>query len=125
MECPFCSDTARLKKSGNNFYGFALRDTHPVTEGHTLIVPHRHVEDIFSLHDDERHALFELLDESKEELLRNDNTITGFNIGINMGADAGQTIEHLHIHLIPRRHGDTEDPRGGVRGVIPAKQHYP
>ena len=87
-------------------------------------VPKRKVQSIFDLTDKETAAMFELLHLQKEDLKNKDTSITGFNIGVNDGEDAGQTIMHCHIHLIPRRSGDMEDPRGGVRGVIPEKQSY-
>ena len=101
-----------------------IEDAYPVTKGHHLIIPKRHVLTWFDLNSDERAALDKLLHQQRKVLLASDPSITGFNIGINCGEDAGQTIPHCHVHLIPRRHGDTEDPRGGVRGAIPTKQHY-
>jgi ATP adenylyltransferase len=103
---------------------YAIRDGFPVTEGHTLVIPKRHVEDYFGLTQDELVACDELLRVSKEQIQNQDASVTGFNIGINAGESAGQTIFHCHLHLIPRRTGDVVDPRGGVRGVIPGKQKY-
>ena len=101
------------------------RDTaYPVTEHHTLIISNRHVSNFFELNDEENKELSLILKDQKKELQNLDKTITGFNVGVNIGKDAGQSIMHCHIHLIPRRKGDVEDPRGGVRGVIPAKQKY-
>ena len=82
------------------------------------------VNDFFDLNINEKEAIFELLELEREKLIEQDNLITGFNIGINDGSDAGQTVMHCHVHLIPRRNGDMSDPRGGVRGVIPEKQSY-
>ena len=100
-----------------------IRDAFPVSPGHTLIIPRRHVGSFFELTPPERARMFELLTQAKAEL---DGTLQpdGFNIGINDGAAAGQTVAHLHLHLIPRYRGDTPDPRGGVRWVLPAKAKY-
>ena len=103
---------------------FVVRDSYPVTKHHTLIIPHRHVSSFFDLNDNEFNDLNKILKKQRQSLLDLDKEITGFNIGVNAGADAGQTIMHVHIHLIPRRKGDIENPRGGVRGVIPSKQKY-
>ena len=103
---------------------FVIRDIYPVTKYHTLIIPNRHVSDFFDLNDNELNDLNKILKKQRQSLLDLDKEITGFNIGINAGVDAGQTIMHVHIHLIPRRKGDIENPRGGVRGVIPSKQKY-
>ena len=87
-------------------------------------MPRRHVGDYFDLHQPERNAIDRLVHECRDHLSASDNTIDGFNVGANAGQSAGQTVFHVHVHLIPRRTGDTENPRGGVRGVIPAKQDY-
>ena len=106
-------------------YFFIIRDTaYPVTEHHTLIISNRHISNFFELDDNENKELAQILKKQKKELQNLDKTITGFNVGVNIGKDAGQSIMHCHIHLIPRRKGDVEDPRGGVRGVIPEKQKY-
>lgn len=89
-----------------------------------LIIPKRHVTDYFELNEDELKAANKLLHELKVEILDTDPTVTGFNIGMNCGESAGQTVFHCHIHLIPRRKGDVENPKGGIRGVIPDKQKY-
>jgi diadenosine tetraphosphate (Ap4A) HIT family hydrolase len=102
----------------------AFEDRFPVSYGHLLIVPKRHVPDWFSMNDGERLQADELLRAMKYKLEKSDNTITGFNVGMNCGESAGQTIFHAHIHLIPRRDGDTPNPTGGVRGVIPDKMCY-
>jgi ATP adenylyltransferase len=101
-----------------------IEDKYPVTKGHTLIIPKRHFPNFFDISPDEMDDIETLLFIRKEELEATDKTIEGFNIGINIGEVAGQTVGHLHIHLIPRRKGDMDDPRGGVRGVIPEKQKY-
>lgn len=100
-----------------------IRDAFPVSPGHTLIIPRRHVGSFFQLTAPERESMFELLTQAKVEL---DETLQpdGFNIGINDGAAAGQTVPHLHLHLIPRYRGDAPDPRGGVRWVLPDQAKY-
>ena len=121
--CVFCEiDPGKI--TATNELAFALFDGFPVALGHTLVVPHRHVADFFELTQEEHQAVFQLVAEMRERLLSEDDSIDGFNVGVNAGSVAGQTIFHCHVHLIPRREGDVEDPRGGVRGVIPDKQHY-
>ena len=122
-DCVFCNlDESRIEIE--NDLALSFKDLYPVTNGHTLVIPKRKVQSFFDLTKEETTAMFELLYLQKEDLKNKDSSITGFNIGINDGEDAGQTIMHCHIHLIPRRSGDMEDPRGGVRGVIPEKQSY-
>ena len=99
-------------------------DSYPVSKHHVLIFPKRHVKDYFELNNDEILACNKLVKILKDFILKKDITVKGFNIGTNAGKVAGQTIMHCHIHLIPRRKGDVENPQGGVRGVIPSKQHY-
>ena len=121
--CPFCElPTSRI--IAENELALVFRDGFPVTTDHTLIIPKRHVADYFDLYPPERNAIEALLQQQKSAIKSADTSVTGFNIGINAGADAGQTVFHCHIHLIPRRSGDVEDPRGGVRGVIPDRQKY-
>jgi len=123
-DCIFCKKI-NCKVLEERKYFFIIRDTaYPVTEHHTLIISNRHVSNFFELDGEENKELSIILKNQKEELQNLDKTITGFNVGVNIGKDAGQSIMHCHIHLIPRRKGDVEDPRGGVRGVIPAKQKY-
>ena len=123
-DCIFCKKT-NCKVLEETKYFFIIRDTaYPVTEHHTLIISNRHVSNFFELDGEENKELSIILKNQKEELQNLDKTITGFNVGVNIGKDAGQSIMHCHIHLIPRRKGDVEDPRGGVRGVIPEKQKY-
>lgn len=120
--CPFCQlDAARIAFADD--VTLVIRDAFPVSPGHTLIIPRRHVGSFFELTAPERASMFELLTQAKVEL---DETLQpdGFNIGINDGAAAGQTVPHLHLHLIPRYRGDAPDPRGGVRWVLPAKAKY-
>ena len=103
---------------------FAIKDNYPVSKGHHLIIPFRHTENYFSMTDKERADATVLLKALKATLEEEDPTISGFNIGMNSGKTAGQTVMHSHIHLIPRRKEDTPKPRGGVRGVIPDKMDY-
>lgn len=123
-DCIFCNK-ANCKIILSSNYFFVIRDTaYPVTKYHSLIISNRHISDYFDLKDEELNDLNQILKKQKSDLTTLDNEITAFNIGVNIGKDAGQSIMHCHIHLIPRRKGDVEDPRGGVRGVIPAKQKY-
>ena len=123
--CLFCN----LKQHGieviaENELAIAFYDSYAVTKYHTLVIPKRHISDYFELHTPEVNAINQLVKEQKRLLEQKDKTITGFNIGVNVGEDAGQSIFHVHIHLIPRRAGDMDEPKGGVRGVIPDKQKY-
>jgi len=122
MNCPFCNPTPEEIVIQNNL-AYARYDKYPVNRGHILIIPFRHYADWFDSTSKEQDALLNLAEEAKE-LLDKEYTPDGFNLGINIGQPAGQTIFHLHIHLIPRYKGDMEDPTGGVRGVIPARQRY-
>jgi diadenosine tetraphosphate (Ap4A) HIT family hydrolase len=122
--CPFCVGDGDGDLFLHNSLAYARCDAHPVTPGHLLIIPFRHVANYFDTTHEERVALLQLLDEAKA-LLDESLAPAGYNIGVNVGDVAGQTISHVHMHLIPRYHGDTENPRGGVRGVIPSKQSYP
>ena len=123
-DCIFCSKT-NCKVISSTKHFFIIRDTaYPVTKYHTLIITNRHVDDFFDLTKDEMSDLDKVLKKQKKELKNLDKDISAFNVGVNIGKDAGQSIMHCHIHLIPRRKGDVEDPRGGVRGVIPEKQKY-
>ena len=120
--CPFCClDSSRIVQS--NCYAVVILDDYPVTPGHSLIIPKRHIASFTEATGEEQMAMFSLLNEMKELLLQ-DSSPDGFNIGINDGIASGQTIMHLHIHLIPRYHGDCEDPRGGVRWIFPDKAAY-
>lgn len=106
-----------------NELAYAKWDLYPVTQGHLLILPKRHVPGYFAASPEEKAKLWELVDQCKQLLDRKFKP-DGYNIGINEGASAGQTIFHVHIHLIPRRKKDTDNPRGGVRHVIPSKGNY-
>lgn len=159
MQCPFCQLPSE-RIIAQNQHAFAIRDAYPVSPGHTLIIPRRHIASFFDTTPDERQALLELLDWAKADLescpppaeqfnhiaepikeycVRTETPrlyrVTNwndpknrkphaYNIGINDGAAAGQTVPHLHIHLIPRYRGDVTDPRGGVRWVMPEKARY-
>ena len=123
-ECFFCNRAKKESIYSSEFL-FVVRDNKfPVTKHHTLIAPHRHVSDFFDLNNNELNDLAEVLKKQRKLLINLDKEITGFNVGVNAGVDAGQSIMHCHIHLIPRRKGDMDNPRGGVRGVIPSKQKY-
>ena len=122
-ECIFC-DISKNKIVKSNELAVVIKDNFPVTKHHSLIIPKRHCSDYFDLYQPEINAISQLINEMKTELQKKDKTIKGFNIGNNSGEVSGQTIFHCHIHLIPRRKGDTENPRGGVRGVIKNKQSY-
>ena len=121
--CIFC-ETRKEELQFENQLAYSSIDSYPVSEFHSLIVPKRHVETYFELTNDEIQACNELILKTKEKILKQDTSVKGFNIGTNAGNVAGQSIMHCHIHLIPRREGDVENPQGGVRSVIPKKQHY-
>tara|TARA_B100000524_G_C23512837_1_gene321226 strand:+ start:303 stop:701 length:399 start_codon:yes stop_codon:yes gene_type:complete len=121
--CLFCN----IKKSGcahENGLAYASYDSYPVTDYHCLIIPKRHIKDYFDLSDDELVACHELVKIVKKEIIKKDPSVKGFNLGTNIGKVSGQSILHCHLHLIPRRVGDVDNPQGGVRSVIPNKQHY-
>ena len=121
--CIFCN-IKKKKIIFNNELAVSSFDSYPVSKHHALIFPKRHIEDYFDLNDEEVFACNKLIKLLKNFILKLDPTVKGFNIGSNAGKISGQTIMHCHIHLIPRREGDVENPQGGVRGVIPSKQHY-
>ena len=121
--CLFCN----INESGcahQNDLAYTSYDSYPVSEHHCLIIPKRHVGDYFELSKDELIACDELIKIAKNEILTKDQSVKGFNLGTNIGKVSGQSILHCHFHLIPRREGDVENPQGGVRSVIPNKQHY-
>ena len=121
--CLFCN----TKESGFTFeneLAYASYDTYPVSKLHCLIIPKRHVKDFFELTNEELVACNDLVKKVKNEVIKKDPNIEGFNLGTNIGKVSGQSILHCHLHLIPRRSGDVENPQGGVRSVIPNKQHY-
>ena len=121
--CLFCGRVDDRTFAENELC-YAISDAFPVTDGHSLIIPKRHVADYFDLYKPETNAIHDLSHIVRKQLLESDPAITGFNVGINAGESAGQTIFHCHVHLIPRRDGDMKNPKGGVRGVIPEKQSY-
>ena len=121
--CLFCN----IEKSGcayENELAYASYDSYPVTEYHCLIIPKRHIKDYFDLSNEELLACNDLVQIVKKEIIKKDPSVKGFNLGTNIGKVSGQSILHCHLHLIPRRKGDVDNPQGGVRSVIPNKQHY-
>ena len=121
--CLFCNVSESGCSHENNF-AYASYDSYPVSKHHCLIIPKRHIKDYFELSKDELTACDELIKIIKDEILKKDPSVKGFNLGTNIGKVSGQSILHCHFHLIPRREGDVENPQGGVRSVIPNKQHY-
>ena len=125
-DCPFCqiaagnTDTELVAESAHSVVFY---DQYPVSDGHALVIPRRHQADLFDLDPGERVDAWALLDTARELLLERFNP-DGFNIGVNTNEAAGQTVDHAHIHLIPRYQGDVEDPRGGIRWVIPGEAPY-
>lgn len=120
--CPFCQMPPERVLLANDV-AFVIRDGYPISPGHTLVIPRRHVGSFFEISEAERTGMLQLLDAAKAGLDR-EHRPDGYNIGINDGPAAGQTVPHLHMHLIPRYEGDREDPRGGVRWIIPEKADY-
>ena len=124
--CPLCSKKDIVIEDGReikNDLAYVLTDTNPVSPGHCLIVPRRHVAEFFDATKEEKIAIFELIDEMKI-IIDKKYQPDAYNIGVNIGKAAGQSVPHIHIHMMPRYEGDIENPRGGVRGVIPHKQKY-
>ena len=122
MECQFCNlpeSRVWFDKGG----ALVFKDAYPISPGHTLVIPKRHVKSLFELVEDEREDLFQGLSRARNMLL-SELRPDGFNIGINDGIAAGQTVFHLHVHLIPRYQGDSVEPRGGVRWIFPDKAKY-
>jgi ATP adenylyltransferase len=125
LGCPFCDNSeygSRLV--AEEPLAVAIKDGYAVTKRHTLVIPRRHVADYFDLNGAEVNTVQRLLNRCRDKIQEKDKSVEGFNVGINSGEVAGQTVFHCHVHLIPRRKGDVENPRGGVRGVIPGKQDY-
>jgi diadenosine tetraphosphate (Ap4A) HIT family hydrolase len=123
-DCLFCKwKNEKEKIILENEYAFARFDEFAVSKGHLLFMTKRHIKDFFETNLQERQAIFELVDKAKK-LIDEEFHPTGYNIGMNCGQSAGQSVMHIHVHLIPRYDGDVENPRGGIRGVIPQKQNY-
>ena len=122
-DCPFCSPDSEMELIVESATAYAIYDKFPVNKGHALIIPKKHCSDYFELTFREQSACIFMLNQVKKLLEKRFNP-DGFNVGINIGINAGQTVDHVHIHLIPRYKGDIEDPRGGIRAVIPNKQKY-
>jgi diadenosine tetraphosphate (Ap4A) HIT family hydrolase len=119
--CLFCRDPKGVSRS--NELAYSARDSYPVSPGHTVVIPRRHVATFFELTPEEINASMALINEERK-LLDEELKPDGYNIGVNIGQAAGQSIFHVHIHIIPRYKGDVENPQGGVRHVIPSKGHY-
>ena len=120
QSCIFCGEPEFVIE---NELAFAHYDSYPVNRGHCLIIPRRHVAEYFQATAEEKAAIWALVDEMKT-IIDKEFSPDAYNIGVNIGEAAGQSVPHVHIHIIPRYKGDMEDPRGGVRGVIPHKQKY-
>jgi diadenosine tetraphosphate (Ap4A) HIT family hydrolase len=121
--CIFCN----IKESGcahENDLAYASYDSYPVSKHHCLVIPKRHIKDYFDLTNNELIACNDLIKIAKDEIVKKDVSVKGFNLGTNIGNVSGQSIYHCHFHLIPRREKDVNSPQGGVRSVIPNKQHY-
>ena len=121
--CLFCNVPSSEYVFENNL-AFSTFDSYPVSKYHSLIIPKRHVENYFDMSEEEVVSCNKLIKKMKNKIQKLDPTVEGFNIGTNSGKIAGQSIMHCHIHLIPRRKNDVDNPQGGDRGVIPSKQHY-
>ena len=122
-DCPFCLNNLNSEIILENNFSYAIYDKFPVSKGHILIIPKHHNSNYFDLSLEEQKECLILLNNAKK-IIDKEFKPDGYNIGINVNKDAGQTIWHAHIHLIPRYGGDVEEPRGGVRGVIPSKRNY-
>ena len=121
--CLFCNVPSSEYIFKNNL-AFSTFDSYPVSKYHALIIPKKHLENYFDMSEEEFLSCNKLIKKMKNKIQKLDLTVEGFNIGTNSGKIAGQSIMHCHIHLIPRRKNDVDNPQGGVRGVIPSKQHY-
>lgn len=122
-DCFFCKCLDEKNYELENKYAIARYDDFPVNKGHLEVITKRHIKDWWETTPEEKLAIFELLDKAKE-IIESKYNPDGYNIGMNLGESAGQTIMHLHVHLIPRYVGDVANPRGGVRGVIPERKNY-
>ncbi len=121
--CLFCN-IKENELAHQNELAYVSYDSYPVSKNHCLIIPKRHINNYFDLSKDELIACDDLIRVIKDQIIKKDKTVKGFNLGTNIGKVSGQSIFHCHFHLIPRREGDVENPQGGVRSVIPNKQHY-
>ena len=121
--CLFCN-IKENEIDHENILAYASYDSFPVSEHHCLVIPKRHIKDYYGLTNEELIACNDLIKIVKDEILNKDKKVKGFNLGTNIGKISGQSIFHCHFHLIPRREGDVENPQGGIRSVIPSKQHY-
>lgn len=121
--CIFCSLNNESKVISGKL-AFVIEDSSPVTKLHNLIIPNRHFASFFNITNEELIEINNLIRQRKDQILAADPTVEGFNVGINIGETAGQSVFHLHVHIIPRRAGDLDNPKGGVRGVIPEKRNY-
>ena len=119
-DCPFCN--LNNIEHSTEFFNI-IYDKYPVSKGHILVISKRHVASYFDLSNDEKYELVEIID-TLQRYLSDTYSPNGFNVGFNDGKCAGQTVQHFHLHIIPRYEGDMENPQGGVRGVIPNKQKY-
>jgi|YNPMSStandDraft_2_1061718.scaffolds.fasta_scaffold05761_3 ATP adenylyltransferase len=124
QQCPFCAPEPGRELLTESASAYAILDKYPVSPGHGLVIPKKHLADYFELSTHNKTALWIMVERVKE-LLKERFSPAGFNVGFNVGTAAGQTIPHVHIHIIPRYPGDVEDPRGGIRHVIPGKGLYP
>ena len=122
-DCPFCTIGEHVEVLCKTDIAMAILDSFPISPGHTLVIPKRHVPDYFELTAEEQNELWQLVNRCKL-ILQDRFHPDGFNIGINVGEMAGQSIFHVHIHLIPRYEGDVKNPKGGVRHIIPGKGYY-
>lgn len=122
--CPFCEILESGRHETENGGAAVIKDRYPVTPGHTLIIPKRHVTSFTDLTTEETQAVTALINQKIVETSQQDKKITGWNTGFNLGESAGQTVPHIHCHLIPRRKGDCKDPRGGIRWIFPEKANY-
>lgn len=119
-DCPFCREPRIVIQ---NKLAFVRYDGYPVNPGHFLVIPHRHVAEYFQATSEEKAAIWELVDEMKQTI-DDEFSPDGYNVGVNVGVAGGQSVPHIHVHVIPRYTGDVENPKGGVRGVIPGRQKY-
>ena len=122
-DCPFCTRIESSEPMAANDSAIAFPDGFPVSDGHTLIVPRRHVTSLWDLSAGERQAIWDLVSEVRA-MITSSHSPDGFNVGVNDGAAAGQTVDHAHLHIIPRYSGDVPDPRGGIRLVLPERARY-